>query len=338
MHRLLKWFVLSMVTVSGTPALAQDDMNWGEFLGSEGASFLAQMCRETKDSGRDFQCKMLRRLCEPDTESTTRACEILAGKKAGDAAMRVLDVKPVELPNPNVLPKEVVEAHEECQKDEKCISVADIATKKPRAEAVLKAWCSGRLIVGATSAEWPTVVGRKLVEKVCTNALSNDLSAISAYELGMLKEEAGRPIVKCDGFGLMTPVFTFRRPGNGTVNVKALSALGGGYYWAAPKEWNGCQKDWTWGFEVFGYTEGIDLTKQEMHLGVGAGVGISATKYFKFGLGLGYDIYRQSADDTGAINRNGLLAAKLLGTQSISYLVTFTITSGGGSSGGETKE
>ncbi len=296
-------------------ALGQPDLK--RILDNRGAEALGNACHENADASNDPQCKILARLCGTAEAAKFAACVAFSGAK-------LLEVPIVEIPNPNQLPDEVTSALDACEKDSQCATLADIETISRKAVITLQAWCAGRDLLGANAQDWISIPGRKVIDKVCSNALTNNLSSVGLYELKLLRTETGRVKLNCNGFGLVTPFFSFRKPGNGDVKVQAFSGLGAGHYWAAQ-----CSEEWSWGFDVFGYSEGINLSERSMHLGLGASVGISAAKFFKFGFGIGHDIYRQSVSPSGDITRSGFIAAKGLGAPSINYLVTFTILANG---------
>ena len=125
----------------------------------------------------------------------------------------------------------------------------------------------------------------------------------------------------CGGFGITIPLFSVRYHENGDayVNGPVKAGLGGGYFWGRCDS----ARTWTHGPEVFAYTEGLDPTGM-FQIGLAAGYQVAAFGKFQFGLAAGYDLIRQQTG-TGT---NGLLAAKRMGQESLSFLITFSVSGG----------
>ncbi len=203
---------------------------------------------------------------------------------------------------------EVATLISECAEDMTCPLLSDFKVKHDRAFAWLKAWCLARAGVKAPSAA---------ESKVCSAAIA-DVDAgtkkVTVFDLVEVAKVISPPT--CSGFGLVVPLYSVRHVGRETVPSGPVKAgLGGGYYWGLL-----CRSSFSFGPEVFGYSEGLDPSGL-MHVGVAGGLQLVAFTYFQFGLAVGYDVYRR---DAGA-SANGLLAGQGLGKASVSWLITFSV-------------
>ncbi len=221
---------------------------------------------------------------------------------------RLVPPKPPTIASTTRSALEVATLISECAEDMTCPLLFDFKTKHDRAFAWLKAWCLAR--VGAKDRAAPET-------RVCDAAIA-DVEArtkgVTVFDLVEVAKVISPPT--CSGFGLVVPLYSIRHVGRETVPSGPVKAgLGGGYYWGLL-----CKKSFSFGPEIFGYSEGLDPSGL-MHLAVAGGLQLVAFTYFQFGLAVGYDVYRR---DAGA-SANGLLAGQGLGKASVSWLITFSV-------------
>lgn len=232
-----------------------------------------------------------------------------AEPRAQATAVRAVVVSPTTSRSASEVAKQI----SECAEDMTCPLLADFRLKHESAFAWLRAWCQAR------TAQLPAPKRETPEMHVCAAAMAEqDVEAatkkVSVFELVEVAPVIAKP--SCSGFGLVVPLYSVRHAGKETVASGPVKAgLGGGYYWGLV-----CKRSFSFGPEVFGYSEGLDPSGL-LHFGVGGGLQMAAFTYFQFGLALGYDLYRR---DTG-VPPNGLLSGQGLGKASVSWLITFSI-------------
>lgn len=227
------------------------------------------------------------------------------------------------------LPTAVATELDKCTPTNQCNNLYDFKKKAPVEYGQLQIWCRARL---AFDFDVPRAFQPKSVKKACQAVRSDredKLVGISSTDIQLLLEDADKAFYTCNGFGFTVPLFSLRRglaedrDGGGEARVRGPieSGVGAGYYWALD-----CHPEWTWGIQGYGFTEGLDPSGK-FQVGLGAGVGLTAFKYFRFGLGVGYDLFRQSQAEDGTLLRNGLLIGKYAGRQSLTWHITFGLQS-----------
>ncbi|HEX8440886.1 hypothetical protein [Archangium sp.] len=295
-----------------------DPTLYGLLNAGDSAKQLARAC-QTPAHADTIGCLELVKVCSTPTYKDTVAC-----KTAPAAA--VVEVNPQPIANPNALPPKVKEAIENCRDELDCKTMADFRRKYEKPGYMeLAAWCLDRVLSG--NPESFSATGLRRATRVC-EAVANDanggngLQNVNYVALTGLLEEVSKTGLDCSGFGLTLPFLRIRRPGNGTVDVSGpvSAGVGGGYYHAFT-----CDERSTLGMNMFAYSEGLDLTKGTAQFGVGVSVGATAFKVFRFGVGLGYDLFRLSSDGDGNKTYNGLLVGRSLGAPSISYMITLDV-------------
>jgi hypothetical protein len=215
-------------------------------------------------------------------------------------------------------PEKVLSAVKDCveKKDKPCNSLADLATTNPDGYLAIQLWC------GKNAANFLYSSYSGSVAKVCRAALKkpNDRANVTRFDLALFGEQVNEPAFECGGFGLTLPLFSVRRSGGDyEVNGPVAAGIGGGYYYAMR-----CRETWTWGPEVFAFSEGLDPSKT-FQVGVAAGLSVTAFKYFNFGLAVGYDVFRRQTLDDGSKRSTGLLTGKDLNKENLTWLITFGV-------------
>lgn len=154
-------------------------------------------------------------------------------------------------------------------------------------------------------------------------ASARELKRVDRYELLRFQDTLSRPIYSCGGWGIVLPLFSARKPTGAAWDVKGpvTSGVGGGYYF----DWT-CDADSSLGISLFGYSEGLD-PGEKLHFAVGASVSITAFKYFGFGVGLGYDLFRFTPAIDGAPARTTGLFPDGYRQDNVSLLFTFSLKS-----------
>lgn len=223
------------------------------------------------------------------------------------------------------LPSSVVDAIESCT-DVNCANLWSFRSGFAGQYESLRIWCADRL-----DREGPRLVQPKIVLNVCRAVRADSMQEQSKILLSNLRDlltKHSNKIYTCNGFGLTVPVFSVRwglneerAADSPRIRGPVESGIGGGYYWAAE-----CNPSWTFGLEAFGFTEGLDPSRN-MQIGVGAGLSLHAFKYFRVGLGVGYDLIRQVVRDDGERLKSGLLFFRYAGRHSLTTFITFSIQS-----------
>ena len=229
-------------------------------------------------------------------------------------------------------PPVVVLAIDKCRTNDKCRSLNDFRDLHKDAFTELLTWCvenGPRGNVRFVPASFNVI---------CTTALfpnhKRSPQSVPKWELvRLLRDAHANEVYSCNGFGVTLPLYSLRRgreedddatqPGEYKARGPIESGVGAGYYWALK-----CRPTWTWGFELFGLTEGLDPSGK-FQIGIGGGPSITAFRYFRFGLGLEYDLFRQSissSEDKKKIT-SGLLIGRFPHRRNLTWLITFGLQS-----------
>lgn len=150
------------------------------------------------------------------------------------------------------------------------------------------------------------------------------LARVARYQLLRFQRLLTEPLYACGGWGLILPLFSARKPDGQAWELKGpvAAGIGGGYYLDVA-----CEQDLTWGVNFFGFSEGLDPGKT-FHVALGASVSLAAFKYFSFGVGAGYDLFRhEAATETTPARTIGLLPDGPLRQDSLTFLFTFSVKS-----------
>ena len=226
-------------------------------------------------------------------------------------------------------PSDVLDAISGCKTSMACPTVKELKANHADAYQWVKGWCNARTGILSPDAD---------EKRVCA-ATGTDtdaaLGVVSILTLAQVAATQNPP--DCSGFNLTIPLYSIRY-GSGDADVKGpiAAGLGGGYYWAPPRL---CRPSFSFGPEVFGYSEGLDPSGL-FQVGLAAGAQIIAYKYFQFGLDLGYDLYRRQpgTDAMGAatVEKTGLLSGTIHKSD-FSALITFSVVGVPGSSASKTQ-
>jgi hypothetical protein len=263
------------------------------------ATAFAQVPEKCTDpTNTDQVCLSLRSDCKKDLNSHPECANLTAAR-----------AKAMQLPQPGPLlfSDDVRKTIDDCKATLACgANLSEFEDKKKDQYLWIKTWCNSRKSVKNRSDDEKVVCdGTK------DNGKPEDVSIFTLANLADAIDPAS-----CSGFGLSIPLFAIRYAGGTSVVGPVKAGLGGGYYYGAY-----CQRDFSVGPEVFGWSQGLDPSG-DFQIGVAGGVQFVAYKYFQFGAALGYDLYRQG---TG-ISTDGLFSGKNLGKPSLTTLLTFTIT------------
>ncbi len=210
----------------------------------------------------------------------------------------------------------VSKAIDDCLGSITCARLSDFKRDYKQAYYWLRAWCDAQLVARKQPFQDAAPEGR-----VCIAIAADDASLEKAPTLDL---EATRDLVapgRCSTFGLTVPLYSIRYAEGGTVaNGPIKAGLGGGYYWGE-KPLGLCKPDFSMGPSVFAWSEGLDPSGV-FQVGVAGGYQLTAFKFFSVGIALGYDLYRSSP----GVSANGLFAGKLMGKQSITWLLTLSFS------------
>jgi hypothetical protein len=216
-----------------------------------------------------------------------------------------------------------------------CGTLEDLAAKDPSDVIVIKNWCKAHTLL-------PKFKATEDDKAVCSAVDAMVVSQDAAGKPVLTKTEGGRTVSfiiaekvfdkqvvqspDCSGWGLTVGVFSIRYDTAHVIKGPIAAGLGGGYYKSLV-----CHHDWTFGFEGFGYSEGLDPGGL-FHLGMGAGLDLVAFNKFSFGLAAAYDLYRHQAADmaTNTVEvTQGLFDGDIFNKKAAaSLLVTFSVTQG----------
>lgn len=307
-------------------AALQAGIAWAEApvsLDQAGAGELALICHHP-DNKAERGCVALQKACDEAAKARPgappAACRPPPGPMGAVAPARR------KVPSPRAFPPALDADTGRCREDGgKCATLADFHARYEDGFKLLSAWCLVRALekdTGGLDAR-----GRRAAERVCgaiartTDADTGALSGTPSAYLFVLQGAANADAYECSGFALTLPFVRVRYPAKDVSQVSGpfAAGIGAGHYWAVT-----CHADWSWGLDAFGYSEGIDVTNDKVHFGVGAGIGLVAYEQFRLGIDLGYDLYRQEADANGVIQRNGLFGFREYGRPSLSYLFTLS--------------
>ncbi len=217
----------------------------------------------------------------------------------------------------------VAAAIDACAASVTCAFLSDFKAQSEQAYRWVQAWCRWREArgqapgAGTASATLCEAVAPAESAKVDRDAL---LASTPALVLEAVRDDIAPP--RCDAFGLTVPLYSLRRQhGEVVASGPVKAGLGGGYYFGQ-RFLGVCRPDFTAGPEVFVWSEGLD-PGDLFHTGLAAGYQLTAFKYFSVGIAVGYDLYRS----TSAGDRNGILAGKGMGKQSVTWLLTLNFSS-----------
>lgn len=291
-------------------------------LDQAGADELGRICAQAANQG-EKACVALRQQCDEAKKATPGKTPAACRQAAGPAG--AVAPKPKPVPNPRAFPEALDVDVAACRQDARCVLLSDFRAGYGNGFRLLSAWCLTRALEHDTGGF--DARGRRAAGLVCgaiagtTDDETKALSGVPASYLFLLQAAANEEQLECSGFALTVPFVRLRYPvkDQSQVSGPVAAGLGGGYYWARK-----CRRDWSWGLDAFGYSEGIDVTNDRVQFGVAAGVGLVVYEQFRLGFDLGYDLYRQEPDASGAIVRNGLFAYKELGRPSLGYLFTLS--------------
>lgn len=143
------------------------------------------------------------------------------------------------------------------------------------------------------------------------------------------------------GFGLTVPAVSVRHrvwtdgPIDTEIRGPVSGGIGVGYY--APVV---CGKNrlWSLGFNFGAFSQGFATTNLKFQFGILGGFQIGVTRLFRFGIGLGYDLYRwetisrpiegEPEKSTNVDIKNGLFAFQNVGAPSLTYMFTLEVSDG----------
>jgi hypothetical protein len=269
-------------------------------------------------------CIEVEELCTSPENKSRPPCVFFRGAQAGafralTFADRVMEV-PTDGPIPvAAAPDTLMKALEDCIKSRTCTSLETFMADESNANAVFELRTLCRERAGLSSRGSPSV---RTVCAALIHPRSSPPAHVDKVTLSLFHHRMKKPAFDCGGFGFALPLVSLRRSGDEYEVTGPVSAgVGAGYYYAFA-----CQRHWTWGPELFAFSEGLDPSKT-LHVGVAGGLAITAFAHFNFGLALGYDLFRHRNLEDGTIRSTGLLTGRAVDKGDFTWLITFGIRS-----------